>query len=136
MLGLNAAEGIQNAHDRAKQPDERSRRTDGGQAAQAALQLSMDNGFGALERALRGLNGLARNLATILVSPELHQASGDNLGQVAFLVALGDLDGLIDTAIPERAGHCGGKSPRLLARRAECQPAVDHDANRPTGHDE
>jgi len=43
------------------------------QAAQSALQFGVDNGFGALQSALRGFDGLARNLTAFLVSAEFHQ---------------------------------------------------------------
>ena len=41
-----------------------------------------------------------------LVSAEFHQASRDHLGQVALLVALGNLDGFVDLAIAECSGNC------------------------------
>ena len=133
----NALEGVQNADHRAEQSDERSRRADGGQTAQAALQFGVHDGFGALQSALGGFDGLARDFAGLSWwAWNSMQASGDNLGQVALLVALGNLDGFVDLAIAQRAGHGRSKRARLLAGGAEGHPAVDHDADRPARHDE
>src|SRR5208282_3036697 len=107
-------------------------RTDGGQTAESALQFGVDDGFSALQSALRGFNGLAGDGAgAILVSLELHQASSHNLGQMALLVALGNLDGLVDTAIAQGSGDCGSEGARLLASCVVCHGAIDHDADRP-----
>ena len=67
---------------------------------------------------------------------ELLKAGDDDLGQVALLVALGDLDGFLNLAFTQCAGNCGSKSTRLFASRTECHGAIDHDANRPARHDE
>ncbi len=92
----------------------------------------MDNGFGALQSALGSFNGLARDGAgAILMSLEFHEAGGNNLGQMAFLVALGDLDGLVDAAIAQSPGNGRSESARLLASRAVCHGTVNHDADRP-----
>src|SRR5207253_6966043 len=99
LLFRNSLEGVQNAHHRAEQPDEGSGRADGCQSAQAAFQLGVNDGFGALQSALGSFNGFARNFAALLVSAEFHQAGGDHLGQMALLVALGDPDGFINLAI-------------------------------------
>jgi hypothetical protein len=113
-------------------PTKGSRRTDGGQTAESALEFGVDDGFGALQSALGGFNGLARDGArAILVGLELHQASGNNLGQMALLVALGNLDGLVDAAIAQGSGDCGSEGARLLASRVVCHGAIDHDADRP-----
>src|ERR1035441_4883129 len=134
---VDADEGVQNAHHRSEQPTEGSGGADGGETTQSALEFGVDDGFGAFQSALGGFNGFARDGARgILVSLELHQASGDNLGQVALLVALGNLDGFIDTAIAQSTRHGGGKGARLFAGGAIGHPAVDHHADRPTGHDE
>jgi hypothetical protein len=118
LLG-NAFEGVQNAHHRAEQSHEGSRRTDGGQTAQSALQFGVDNGFRAFQSALGGFNGLAGDGArAILVGLELHQASGNNLGQMALLVALGNLDGLVDAAIAQRAPATAGAKARDCLRAA------------------
>ena len=70
------------------------------------------------------------------MSLEFHQASGDNLGQMALLVALGDFDGLVDAAIAQGSGNCGSESARLLAGGVVCHGAVNHDADRPARHNE
>ena len=110
--------------------------TDGGQAAQAALQLGVNDGFGTLQGALGSFDLLAGNVVGIAVGLELLQAGGDDLGQVALLVALGDLDGFLDLAFTQGAGNRGSKGARLLAGGAERHGAIDHDANRPARHDE
>ena len=58
LLG-NTFEGVQNAHHRAEQAHERSRRTDGSQSAQTTLEFRVDDGFSALQSALGSFNGLA-----------------------------------------------------------------------------
>ena len=47
------------------------------------------------------------------------QTSGDNLGQVALLVALGYLDGFVDLAFTQGASDGGSKGARLLTGCAE-----------------
>src|SRR5713226_9261956 len=131
LLGLNTFKCVDDADHRAQQSHERGCRSDSCQTAQAALQFGMDNGFGALKSALGSLDGLARNLSAFLVSAEFHQARGDNLGQVAFLVALRNLDGFFDLAIAQCASNGRSECARLLAGRAECHGPVNHYADRP-----
>src|SRR5579862_903846 len=96
----DAGERVQNAHHRSEQSHEGGSRADGGEAAQSALEFGVDDGFGAFQSALGGFNGFARDCAgAILVSLEFHEAGGDDLGQMALLVALGNLDGFVDAAI-------------------------------------
>jgi len=71
-----------------------------------------------------------------LVRTKFHEASGDYLGQMALLVALGNFDGFVNAAIAECAGHGRSKCPRLFARRAVCHGAVNHYTDRPARHDE
>src|SRR5208282_219341 len=137
LLLRDTFEGVQNAHHRAEQTDERGGGTDGGQTAQTALEFGVDDGLGALQSALGSLNGLAGDCSgAILVSLEFHQASGDNLGQMALLVALGDLDGFVDAAVAQGSSYGGGEGARLLAGRVVCHGAIDHDTDRPARHDE
>src|SRR5579864_1140511 len=129
---VDADERIQNAHHRAEQSHEGSGRSDGGKAAQSALQFRVDDGFGAFQSALRGFNGFAGDSAgAVLVSLEFHQTGCDYLGQVALLVALRDLDSFIDAAIAQCSGYCRGKGARLLAGGAVRHPAINHHADRP-----
>src|SRR4029077_18302420 len=94
---IDADEGVQNAHHRSEQSHEGSGRSDGGESAQSALEFGVNNGFGAFQSALGGFNGFARDCARrILVSVEFHQAGGNNLGQVALLIALGNFDGFVN----------------------------------------
>ena len=120
LLAGNFSEGVQNAEHRSEQSDEGGSGADGGQSAQAALQFSVDDGFGALQCALGSFDDFARDFTAVLVSAELHQASGNNLGQMALLVALGNLDGFVNAAIAKRAGDCRSKCARLLAGCAVC----------------
>ena len=101
----NFLEGVQNADHGAEQSHEGSGGTDGRQTAQAALQLGVNDGFGTLQRALGGFDLLAGNVSGIAVGLELLQAGGDDLGQVALLVALGNFDGFIDLAFTQGAGQ-------------------------------
>src|SRR6266511_4336436 len=68
----------------------------------------------------------------------LLQARGNHPSQMTLLVALsgGDLDGFVDLAFLERPGHGRGKRARLVARRREGHPTIDHDADGPAGHQE
>ena len=118
LLGRDLLEGVQNTDHRSEQADKRSRRTDGGQTAQTALQLGVNDGFRALESALGALDLLFGDGAARTEAAELLQASGDNFGQVRLLVAVGNLDRLVQTAILQRAGNLGGELARLLAGRA------------------
>src|SRR5579871_2232240 len=52
LLAGNFLEGVQNADHGAEQSHEGGRRSDGGQSAQAALQLGVNDGFGTLQGAL------------------------------------------------------------------------------------
>ena len=67
---------------------------------------------------------------------ELLQSGSDNLGQMALLVTLGYADGFIELAFSQGAGNCGRKLARLFAGRVKGDPAINHDADRPSGHDE
>src|SRR5271165_2349289 len=136
LLRRNLLERIQNADHRSQQPDEGCRRTDRRQTAQAALQLGVGDGFGALQGTLRGFNLFAWNVGRFAVRPEFLQAGRDDLRQVALLIALGNLDGFVDLAFAQRAGHGGCESARLFAGGAERHRAVNHHADRPSGHDE
>jgi len=64
------------------------------------------------------------------------QSGGDDFREVAFLVSLGDPNGLIKLAFAEGAGDCGGELAGLLAGGAVSNPTVDHHANGPCRHDE
>jgi hypothetical protein len=70
------------------------------------------------------------------VGLELLKTGGNNLRQVALLVAVGNLDGLINLAVLQRAGNRRGEGAGLAAGGREGQRAVNHDADGPAGHDE
>ena len=64
----------------------------------------MDDGDGALETALRGVNDVGiRNLLRSRL--KLRETGGDDLGDVALLVAFGNGNGFIELAVLERTGH-------------------------------
>jgi len=66
---------------RAEEADERSRRTDGGESREAALHFGVDDGDGALETALGGVDDVGvRNLLRSRL--EFGEAGGDYLGNV------------------------------------------------------
>ena len=97
----------------------------------------MDDGFGALQSTLGGFNGLAGDGAgAILMSFEFHQASGNNLGEMALLVALCNLNSLVDAAIAQGSSYGGSEGARLLAGRVVCHGAINHDPDRPARHNE
>src|SRR3984893_2033945 len=133
----DSVEGVQNADPRSEQSHEGSRRTDRLQTAQATLQFGVHDGFGPLEGALGSFNGLARNFTrAILVGLEFHQARSDHLGQMTFLVALGDFDRFVNLAFAHRSGNRGSERAGLIAGGVESHPTVNHHADRPTRHDE
>ena len=109
LLGGDFLEGLENAGDGSEQADEGGGGTDGGQGAQASLQLGVDDGFSPLESALGGFDLLDADRAAAAVVAELLQASGNDLGEVGLLVAIGNLDGLVELAFLEGAGNAGGK---------------------------
>src|SRR5258708_3108554 len=71
LVGRNSLERVDDADDGSEQPHEGRRGTDSGQGADAALELGMHDGFGAIESALGGLDLLTRNFRTQLMSAKL-----------------------------------------------------------------
>src|SRR5229473_1787211 len=133
----DTVEGVQNADHRSEQSHEGSRRADCRQTAQATLQFGVHDGFGAFQCALGSFNGLAWNFArAILMGLEFHQARGDHLGQVTFLVALGHFDRFVNLAFAERPSNGGSERAGLIASGVESHPTVNHHADRPPRHDE
>src|SRR5208283_3713441 len=128
-------EGVQNADDRAEQSDERCGGTDGGKSGEAALHFGVNNGDGTLQAALGGFDDFrVRNL--LRSGLEFREAGGDNLGDVALLVALGDGDCFIELAILESARNLLNEQARLLARIVVHEEAVNHDTERVHREDE
>ena len=68
--------------------------------------------------------------------PKFLQASHDNLGQMALVVTVGDLDGFVQLAFAQRAGHGRSELARLLAGAVIGDQAIDHHADRPCRHEE
>src|SRR5258708_2687167 len=136
LVGRNSRERVDDADNGSEQADEGRCGTDGGQGADAALQLGMHDGFGAIEGALGGLDLLTRNFRTQLMSAKLLQTGDDNFGQMALVVDIGDFDGLVQLAIAKSARDGGGELARLLASGAVRQEAVDHHTYRPGRHQE
>ena len=104
LLG-NLTESVQNSDDRSEQSNERGRGTDGGQTTQAALQFSMHNGFSPFQSALAGFNLFSGDFRGFAVRFEFLQAGGNNFGQMAFFVALGNANGFIQFAFTQCAGN-------------------------------
>ncbi len=102
----------------------------------AALQLRVYDGFGAFESAARGLDLFAGNIGRNLVRLEFLKPGHDDFRQVALLVAVGDLYGLIQLAFAQRAGYGRSERARLLLGRVICHEAVDHDADGIRRHQE
>src|ERR1022692_2403739 len=98
LLGRNSLERVDDAHHRSEQSHEGGCRTNGRQAADTALQFGMHDGFGALQGPLRGLDVIAGNFRTHLVSLKLLQSSHHHFGEVALLVPVGDLDRFVQLA--------------------------------------
>ena len=129
-------ERVDDADDRSEQSDERGRRTDGRQTADAALQFGVHDGFGAFQSALGSFDLFTGNFGADLVRLEFLQTGHHDLRQVALLVTVGDLDRFVQLAFAQRAGHGRSELPRLLTRGAVGHQAVDHDADRLGRHDE
>ena len=77
----------------------------------------MHDGFGAFQSAFGSLDFFTRNLGAELVGLEFLQTRHDNLGQVALLVTVRNLDGFIQLAFAQRAGNRRGERPGLFAGR-------------------
>jgi hypothetical protein len=99
--------------------------TDGCQAADAALQFGVNNGFGAFQSAARSFNIFTRDFRAHLVSLEFLQTSHNHFGQVALVEAVGNLDGFIQLAFAQahrprpvqtRAIVCGRRCKRSRDR--------------------
>src|SRR5438105_1383677 len=109
-------EGVDDADDRSEETDERRRGTDGGQNAEVLLQFR-DGDHGRTVHALtRGLDGHFR-IGVALVAAhrfELQQTGRDDLGQMALLVLLGDVDGLLVVALSKDVGQRAEKLQRLI----------------------
>ena len=91
-------------------------------AADAALQFGVNDGFGAFEGALGSFDLFTRNLRADLVRLEFLQTGHDDLRQVALLVTVGNLDGFIQLAFAQRAGH-GRSELRATACGPRCKPS-------------
>src|ERR1022692_3704266 len=129
LLGRNAAERVDDPYHRSQQSYERSRGTDGSQAADAALQFGVHDGFGAFQSPLGGFDLFARDFRTDLMSLEFLQTGHHNLGEVALLVTVRDLDGFVQFALAQCAGHRRSKCARLFTCSAVRHQTVYHDAN-------
>src|SRR5579872_1913047 len=110
--------------------------TDRREAADTALQFGVYDGFGAFQRAFRGFDLFTGNLGAELMGSEFLQTGDDNLGQVALVITVGDLDRFIELAFTESAGNRRGKLPRLFASTVVGQQTIDHDTDGPGGHEE
>ena len=64
------------------------------------------------------------------------QSGHNDLGQMALLVTIGDLDRLVEFTFAQRAGHGRSECAALLAGCTESHGPIDHDADGPRGHDE
>ncbi len=95
----------------------------------------MNDGDGTLQAALGGFDDF--RVGNLLGGGlEFREAGGDNLGDVALLVALGDGDGFVELAILESARDLLNEQARLLARIVVHEEAVNHDTERVHRKDE
>src|SRR5206468_3591153 len=102
---------------------------------QTSFQVFNTDRRGAIESPLGRLDGLARNLLALGMRLELMQAGDKDLGQVTLIVLLSESYRLVDLSFLQALGYGRRKDPRLLARGAVGDPALDHDAYRVSGHD-
>jgi hypothetical protein len=73
-----------------------------------------------------------------IVARPLLESRLQHLGQMRQLVllAVGDVDRVLDLALLQVAGHLGGVLAGLLGRLAERPVPLDHDRDRVHGHEE
>src|ERR1051326_8206523 len=69
------------------------------------------------------------------MSTEFLETGLHNFRQVAALILLGNADGLFDLSFFQAAGNGGSEFARLFAGLAEGDITINHDADRPSGHD-
>src|SRR6185369_4600672 len=136
LLVRNTLERVDDADDRSEQTHEGGGGTDGRQRADAAFQFGVNDSFGALESSLGCLDLFARNLRADLVRLEFLETSHDDLGQVALLEAVGNLDGFVQFSFAQSAGNCRCELARLFTGRAVSHQAVNHDTDGVGRHDE
>jgi len=67
---------------------------------------------------------------------EFLKTGNHNLRQMALAEPVGDLNGLIELALAQRAGHGRSELAGLLARAVIGNQTVDHDSDRPGRHEE
>src|ERR1700742_1575237 len=134
LLRRHRLERVDDADDGTEQTDERSSRADGCQSADATLQFGVNNGLGTLKSALGRFNFFTRYLRSTLVRLKFLQTGYNNLCKMALLVAIGDLDRLIELAFAQRASDRRCERTALFARRVESHCAIDHNADRPCRH--
>ena len=136
LLGGDFLEGLEDAGDGSEQSDERSSGADGGQRAEASLQLGVDDSLGTLESALGGFDLLDADNPAAAVVAEFLEAGGDNFSEVGLLGAVGDLDGFVELPLLQGSGDSGSKLAGLFTGGIEIEPAVDHNGEGPDRHDE
>src|ERR1700687_6147164 len=135
LVRLDAFKRVQDADDSAEETDERRGRTDGGEGREASLHFGVDDGDGALETALGGVDDVGvRDL--LRGGLKLGEAGRHNLGDMALLIALRNGDGFVELAFLEGTGNLLNEDARLLARRAVHQRAVNHHAEGIDGKNE
>jgi hypothetical protein len=123
-----------------KRPHERRRRSDGGEAAQAALEVGQVDGGGALDGALGGVDGgiaVTSGFPDLLLVLPFLQSDDQDLGQVGVLHGrpVGGVDGLLDLPLLQEPGNLGGVLAGLLGGLGVGVVPLDHDANRVNGHE-
>src|SRR6185312_10118189 len=136
LLSGHRLERVDDADDGSEQTDERRGGTDGGQSADAALQFGVHDGFRAVESAAGSFDFLTGNLRSTLMRLKLLKTGNHDLSEVALLVTVGNLDGFIELAFAQSACHSRRKLAALFAGRVKGHNTVDHDADRPCGHQE
>src|SRR6185295_172339 len=112
----HAFERADDAHDGAEQSDERSGGADGGENTEVLLELRDRDHGRAVHALARGFDGQLRIGGALIAarSLELEQPRGDDLGEMAGLVLLGDLDGLAVIALGEQIRERAEETERLI----------------------
>src|SRR6266540_3928867 len=136
----HAREGVDDAEGGPEEAHERRRGSDGGQAAEAALEVGQVDGGRTLDGALGGVDGglaVAGGLTHFLLVLPFLQSDDQDLGQVGVLHgrAVRSVDRLLDLPLFQEAGDLGRVLAGLLGGLGVGVVPLDHDANRVDGHE-
>src|SRR5690349_5936101 len=135
-LRRHAHERVHDTHRGAQQADERRRRADGAEHAEAALEFGKDDQHLTLHRPL-GRVDVGGGDGGAVTQQRLHfgQRLAQHAGDVALLVLLGQRDGLVQVLFLNRARELRGKAPGFGLAALELDELGEHDREGVDRHD-